>query len=98
MAGLLVDRIPAAEQIRFCNSGSEAVLLAIRAARAYTGRSKIAKFEGCYHGIYDYAQASDSSRPGNWGTLTSPQTTLEPSMVPNLEEDVVTPPWNRLDI
>ena len=98
LAELLVDRIPAAEQIRFCNSGSEAVLLAIRAARAYTGRSKIAKFEGCYHGIYDYAQASDSSRPGNWGTLTSPQTTLEPSMVPNLEEDGVTLPWNRLDI
>ena len=98
LAELLVERIPAADQVRFCNSGSEAVLLAIRAARAYTGRSKIAKFEGCYHGIYDYAQASDSSRPGNWGTVSSPQTTLETSMVPTLEKDVVTLPWNRLDI
>jgi len=98
LAELLVDRIPAAEQVRFCNSGSEAVLLAIRAARAYTGRSKIAKFEGCYHGIYDYAQASDSSRPGNWGALDSPQTTLESSMVPNLGKDVVTLPWNRPEI
>ena len=98
LAELLVDRIPAAEQVRFCNSGSEAVLLAIRAARAYTGRSKIAKFEGCYHGIYDYAQASDSSRPGNWGELDSPQTTLETSMVPNLGKDVVTLPWNRPQI
>ena len=98
LAELLVDRIPAADQVRFCNSGSEAVLLAIRAARAYTGRSKIAKFEGCYHGIYDYAQASDSSRPGNWGELDSPQTTLETSMVPNLGKDVVTLPWNRPQI
>jgi glutamate-1-semialdehyde 2,1-aminomutase len=98
LAELLVDRIPAAEQVRFCNSGSEAVLLAIRAARAHTGRSKIAKFEGCYHGIYDYAQASDSSRPGNWGELDSPQTTLETSMVPNLGKDVVTLPWNRPQI
>ena len=98
LAELLVDRIPAAEQLRFCNSGSEAVLLAIRAARAYTGRSRIAKFEGCYHGIYDYAQASDSSRPGNWGMVDSPETTLETSMVPNLGKDVVTLPWNRPEI
>ena len=98
LAELLVDRIPAAEQLRFCNSGSEAVLLAIRAARAHTGRSKIAKFEGCYHGIYDYAQASDSSRPGNWGIVDSPETTLETSMVPNLGKDVVTLPWNRPEI
>ena len=98
LAELLVDRIPSAEQVRFCNSGSEAVLLAIRAARAYTGRSRIAKFEGCYHGIYDYAQASDSSRPGNWGMVASPETTLETSMVPNLGKDVVTLPWNRPEI
>ena len=98
LAELLVDRIPSAEQVRFCNSGSEAVLLAIRAARAYTGRSRIAKFEGCYHGIYDYAQASDSSRPGNWGMVDSPETTLETSMVPNLGKDVVTLPWNRPEI
>ncbi len=54
LAELLIDRIPYIDQVRFANSGSEGVLLAIRAARAATGRSKIAKFEGCYHGIYDY--------------------------------------------
>ena len=65
LAELLVDRIPAAEQLRFCNSGSEAVLLAIRAARAHTGRSKIAKFEGCYHGIYALSliHISEPTRP-----------------------------------
>jgi glutamate-1-semialdehyde 2,1-aminomutase len=98
LAELLVDRIPCIDQIRFCNSGSEAVLLALRAARAATGRAKIAKFEGCYHGIYDYAQASDSSRPANWGDLERPATTLETSMSPRVGEDVITMPYNRPDV
>ena len=84
------------QQIRFANSGSEGVLLTIRAARAATGRSKIAKFEGCYHGVYDYAQASDSSRPHNWGDSQRPSTTLEPSMARSLLDDVVTLPWNDI--
>jgi len=98
LAELLIERIPYVDQIRFCNSGSEAVLLTIRAARAHTGRPKIAKFEGCYHGIYDYAQASDSSRPANWGDPDRPTTTLESSMAPSLREDVITLPWNRPDV
>ena len=98
LAELLCDRIPYVDQIRFANSGSEGVLLAIRAARAATGRSKIAKFEGCYHGIYDYAQASDSSRPQNWGDASRPATTLEPSMAQSLLDDVVTLPLNDLDV
>ncbi len=98
LAELLIERIPAIEQIRFCNSGSEAVLLALRAARAFTERGKIAKFEGCYHGIYDYAQASDSSRPHNWGDREHPATTLEVSMSPSVAEDVLTLPFNRPEI
>ncbi|MEM6702732.1 MAG: aspartate aminotransferase family protein [Acidobacteriota bacterium] len=94
LAELLVERIPYIDQIRFANSGSEGVLLALRAARAATGRSKIAKFEGCYHGIYDYAQASDSSRPHNWGDAQRPTTTLEPSMAASVAGDVVTLPLN----
>ncbi len=98
LAELLIDRVPYAQQLRFANSGSEAVLLALRAARAATGRSKIAKFEGCYHGIYDYAQASDSSRPHNWGDPKRPTTTLEPSMAASLASDVVTMPWNDIEV
>ncbi len=98
LAELLVERIPYIEQIRFANSGSEGVLLSIRAARAATGRSKIAKFEGCYHGIYDYAQASDSSRPHNWGDAARPETTLEPSMAQSLLEDVITLPLNDTEV
>ncbi len=97
LAELLVDRVPGMEQIRFANSGSEGVLLTIRAARAATGRSKIAKFEGCYHGVYDYAQASDSSRPHNWGDPQRPSTTLEPSMARSLLDEVVTLPWNEIE-
>lgn len=98
LAELLIKRVPGMEQVRFANSGSEGVLLTIRAARAATGRSKIAKFEGCYHGVYDYAQASDSSRPHNWGNAQRPSTTLEPSMARSLFDEVVTLPWNDIDV
>ena len=67
LAELLVERIPHVDQIRFCNSGSEAVMLAVKAARASTGRTKIAKFEGAYHGIYDYVEVSESPGPDEWG-------------------------------
>nr|MEB3850975.1 aminotransferase class III-fold pyridoxal phosphate-dependent enzyme [Desulfurococcales archaeon] len=54
-ARLIVDLIPSAEKIVFTNSGSEAVMVAFRLARAYTGRSRVVKFEGNYHGWHDYA-------------------------------------------
>jgi glutamate-1-semialdehyde 2,1-aminomutase len=67
LAELLTERIPSVERMRFTNSGSEAVMMAIKAARAYTGRPKIAKFEGCYHGSYDFAEVSLSTPPDQWG-------------------------------
>jgi glutamate-1-semialdehyde 2,1-aminomutase len=66
-AELLTSRVPAFDQIRFMNSGSEAVMNALKAARAFTGRSKIAKCEGAYHGSYDYAEVSLSAGPQDWG-------------------------------
>ncbi len=53
MAELICSRIPSVEMIRMVNSGTEAVMSAIRAARGYTGRDKIVKFAGCYHGHSD---------------------------------------------
>jgi glutamate-1-semialdehyde 2,1-aminomutase len=53
LAELLAERVPAAERWRFTNSGTEAVMMAIRAARALTGRELIARFDGSYHGTYD---------------------------------------------
>lgn len=53
LADFLVEKIPFIEQIRFVNSGTEAVMTAIRLARGYTGKNKIIKFNGCYHGHTD---------------------------------------------
>ena len=66
LAEALAARNPRLEQTRFCNSGTEAVLAAVKGARAMTGRGRIAKFEGCYHGAYDWVEASLDSRPDNW--------------------------------
>ncbi|HYM10856.1 MAG TPA: aspartate aminotransferase family protein [Bryobacterales bacterium] len=95
MAELLVSRVPYIERIRFCNSGSEAVLLALKAARAFTGRSKIAKFEGAYHGIYDYVQVSEGPSPDDWGEAEAPASVLDPSSSPSVAQDVVVLPWNN---
>lgn len=54
MARLLVKRIPSLEKVRMVNSGTEAVMGALRVARGYTGKNKILKFTGCYHGHADY--------------------------------------------
>jgi glutamate-1-semialdehyde 2,1-aminomutase len=58
LAELLVSAIPCAEQVRFVGSGTEATFAALRIARAYTGREKILKFEGGYHGNHDYSMMS----------------------------------------
>src|SRR5690606_16462136 len=52
LAELIVSRVATVERVRFMNSGTEAVMAAIKAARAFTGRAKIAKCEGAYHGTY----------------------------------------------
>lgn len=67
MAELLCERIASVDRVRFCNSGTEAVMIALKAARARTGRPRIAKIEGAYHGMYDYAEVSLDSAPSNWG-------------------------------
>ena len=54
LAGKLNRHIPSAEKVLLCNSGSEATFNAVRLARAVTGRKKIIKFQGCYHGWHDY--------------------------------------------
>lgn len=67
LAEILCERVGYFEQVRFMNSGTEAVMNAIKAARAYTGRPKIAKYEGAYHGSYDVVEVSLDSAPDNWG-------------------------------
>ncbi|HLK19245.1 MAG TPA: aspartate aminotransferase family protein [Bryobacteraceae bacterium] len=97
LAELLVERVPYVDHIRFCNSGSEAVMLAVKAARAFTGRHKIAKFEGAYHGIYDYVEVSEGPNAGEWGEAESPRSVTEPGTPPSIAGDVVILPWNGLN-
>lgn len=97
LAELIASRVAYVEQIRFCNSGSEAVMMAIKAARAFTGRPKIAKFEGAYHGVYDYAEVSEGSTPDAWGEADAPVSVIEPGTPPGVAQDVVILPWNRPD-
>jgi len=68
MARLLTKRIPSLERVRMVNSGTEAVMGALRAARGFTGRSKVLKFAGCYHGHADYLLVKAGS-----GALTGGQ-------------------------
>ena len=83
------------EKIRFVNSGTEAVMSCIKAARAFTGREKIAKIEGAYHGIYDYAEVSQTSNPSNWGDVRRPPSVAVARGTPQgVLDDVVVIPFN----
>lgn len=68
----LCSRNASFEKLRFVNSGTEAVMGCLKAARAFTGRPKIAKVEGAYHGLYDYAEVSQTSKPETWGSVDHP--------------------------
>lgn len=91
LAELLCERVPHVERVRFVNTGTEAVMFAIKAARAFTGRRRIAKIEGAFHGAYDWAEVSQSSSPDNWGAAERPQSTAGYSGVPHsvLEETLI---------
>jgi glutamate-1-semialdehyde 2,1-aminomutase len=61
LAKEIIKRIPCAEMVRFVNSGTEATMSAIRLARAFTGKNKIVKFDGAYHGAHDYVLVKSGS-------------------------------------
>ena len=91
---LLIERVASVQSLRFTNSGTEAVMMALKAARAFTGRPKIAKCEGAYHGSYDYAEVSLDSSPENWGSNTPRSVPYAKGTPPNVLEDVVIIPFN----
>jgi glutamate-1-semialdehyde 2,1-aminomutase len=97
LAEILCERFPGAQHLRFCNSGTEAVMFAIKAARAATGRRKIAKLEGAFHGLYDWAEVSEASRPDNWGPLAAPNATPRGATPAAVLEEVVPLPFNFID-
>src|SRR6202795_152407 len=98
LAELLTTRIPSMEAVRFANSGTEATMNAIRAARAFTGRSKLAKFEGAYHGTHDWVLVSVSPDPEKSGSRKRPKPVAYSAGIPEtvLKHTVVLP-WNDTD-
>lgn len=97
-AELLCDRVEKFERIRFMNSGTEAVMAMIKLARAFTGRPKIAKAEGAYHGTYDFAEVSQTANPDNWGDINSPLSVpLVKGTPKSVLDEVVVFPFNDIE-
>ena len=94
LAELICERLPSAERVRFANSGTEAVMMAIKAARAHTGRSKIAKCEGAYHGTYDYAEVSEGVGPDSWSASDPTAIATARGTPDGVLGDVVVMPFN----
>ncbi len=91
----ICSRSPAFEQVRFVNSGTEAVMGSLKAARAFTGRPKIAKVEGTYHGSYDFAEVSQMSGPDTWGSVDAPASVPVAHGTPqSVLDNVVVVPFN----
>ncbi|MCL4562432.1 MAG: glutamate-1-semialdehyde 2,1-aminomutase [Chloroflexi bacterium] len=91
LAQLIVGFYPAIEMLRFVNSGTEATMSALRLARAFTGRNKIVKFEGCYHGHADLLLVKAGSGVATLGLPDSP------GVPPSAVEDTLVAPFNDLD-
>ena len=90
MAELIVSMVPSVEKVRMVNSGTEATMSAIRVARGFTGRDKIIKFEGCYHGHGDSFLIAAGSGAVTMGVPDSPGVTK------GVANDTLTAPFNDI--
>ncbi|MGH2391545.1 MAG: aspartate aminotransferase family protein, partial [Chloroflexota bacterium] len=95
VARKFLSAVPSADAVRFTNTGSEAVGSAVRLARAATGRPKILRFEGHYHGWQDTVYWSNKPRPEDAGPVETPYAIpAGPGMPPALAETLIICPWN----
>jgi glutamate-1-semialdehyde 2,1-aminomutase len=96
LAELLVERVPSIEQLRFTSSGTEGTLMALRCARAATGRQKIMKMEGGYHGSYEQAEVSLVPMPERRGPVEAPASQpVDASFPDSVLEDTIVCPYNE---
>lgn len=91
LAQLVIDRVPSIEMIRMVSSGTEATMSALRLARGYTGRDKILKFEGCYHGHGDSLLIKAGSGVATLGLPDSP------GVPEGVARNTITVPYNDLE-
>ena len=90
----LVERVPSFERVRYCNSGTEATMFALRGARAFTGKDKVIKMDGGYHGTHDVAEVNvhpdveAEEMPGH---------VMIPGVPASAKEDVLIAPFNDLN-
>ena len=99
LASILCERVPSFDQVRFTNSGTEATLNAVRAARAFTGRSKIAKVEGGYHGTHDAVMVSLRIDPSTGGDYENPRSVPSSAgLAEGTLEQAVIVPYNDVDV
>jgi glutamate-1-semialdehyde 2,1-aminomutase len=100
LAEIIADRVASVDMVRFCNSGTEAIMNALRAARAFTGRDLIVKMEGGYHGTYDDVEVSVHPEPHDpaAGADHAPLPVLGTRGVPrNTTDNVLVTPLNDVD-
>jgi len=95
----IIALCPGVEMVRFVNSGTEATMQSIRLARAYTGREKIIKFEGGYHGSHDYVLFSTYAPPSAYGNRLNPIKIAASSGIPSAVYDLtITVPFNDREV
>jgi glutamate-1-semialdehyde 2,1-aminomutase len=98
VAEKMVAMCPSLELVRLANSGTEATMHALRVARAYTGREKVIKFEGQYHGFHDYLLFSTYTDPSTYGSRRSPIAVQASSGIPAALRDlVISLPFNDFE-
>ena len=99
LAELIYQRVPSMEQLRFCSCGSEATLMATRAARAFTGKQKIMKMEGGYNGNHDLGELSLTPTRRKAGSLEAPNTILtDKGIAASSAADTIVVPFNEPEI
>ena len=91
----LCDRVPGIDSVRYCNSGTEATMLALRAARAFTGKDAIIKIDGGYHGSHDVAEVN---RVADTEACGLPSHNISRGVPASTGADVFIAPFNNLDV